>query len=157
MKILTTIGLGLLMLTLGAPSSALPPEMDHKVHPKPAVGPTSSEKAQPIQKVDTAPSGVPDRSGNVHRMGDGKQMRKNEPMGKEVNGAEGKGKGAGGMSMGKENMAAQMQTMKDHSKKMAGMTDQAKLGDEMKKHMRMMDDMMESMMKSQGHSAGATH
>ena len=54
------------------------------------------------------------------------------------------------MGMGMKDMQAHMQAMKDHSKMMEGITDQKKLDTEMKKHMRMMDDMMESMMKSHG-------
>jgi hypothetical protein len=62
------------------------------------------------------------------------------------------GKGMG-MGMGMKEMHAHMQAMKDHSKMMEGITDQKKLDTEMKKHMRMMDDMMESMMKSEEHPA----
>ena len=101
MKILTTIVLGLFMLSIGPSFSAVAEDTN--------------------QKANTAPSGVPDRSGNVHGMGDGQQMRKNEPMGKNVSGAGGKAMGAG--STGTDDMAAQMQKMKDHSKMMAGMTD----------------------------------
>ncbi len=70
------------------------------------------------------------------------------------------GMGHGGMAMGQhgmsmEDMHAHMQAMHDHSKMMEGMTDQKILGEEMKKHLRMMDDMMESMMRSQERSAAA--
>ncbi len=57
------------------------------------------------------------------------------------------------MGAGMKPMHAHMQAMKDHSKLMEGITDQKKLDVEMKKHMRMMDDMMESMMKHHEHSA----
>ena len=57
---------------------------------------------------------------------------------------------AAGQNMATPEMAAQMQAMKDHSKMMEGITDQKKLDSEMKKHMRMMDAMMESMMTSHG-------
>lgn len=59
-----------------------------------------------------------------------------------------------GMQMGKSGMAhgddmqARMQSLHDHSKMMEGMTDQTALSDEMKKHMRMMDEMMEKMMNA---------
>ncbi len=62
----------------------------------------------------------------------------------------------GGMTMGQHGMStkdqhAHMQAMHAHSKMMQGITDEVKLGEEMKKHMRMMDEMMETMMP--GHAA----
>ena len=65
------------------------------------------------------------------------------------------GSGGKSMGMGMKEMHAHMQAMKDHSKMMEGITDQKKLDTEMKKHMRMMDDMMESMMKHEEHPATA--
>ena len=52
-------------------------------------------------------------------------------------------------------MHTQMQTLHDHSKMMAGMNDCGQLRAAMKKHMRMMDEMMGTMM---GHTmdSGAT-
>ncbi len=61
---------------------------------------------------------------------------------------------AAGQNMATPEMAAGMQAMRDHSKMMDGITDPKKLDTEMKKHMRMMDDMMESMMM--GHGAATT-
>lgn len=72
-----------------------------------------------------------------------------QPMEKGGAGGKGMGQHGMGMGMGMKEMHAHMQAMKDHSKMMEGITDQKKLDVEMKKHMRMMDDMMESMMKSQ--------
>ena len=56
-----------------------------------------------------------------------------------------------GMTMAQHGMStkeqhAQMQAMHAHSTMMLGITDEVKLGEEMKKHMRMMDEMMETMM-----------
>jgi hypothetical protein len=73
------------------------------------------------------------------------------PSGSEQPG--GMGQGGRSMCMEMKDMHAHMQAMKDHSKMMEGVTDQKKLDAEMKKHMRMMDDMMESMMKCHEHSA----
>lgn len=66
------------------------------------------------------------------------------------------GMGHMGMEMGKSgmkrgmdmhDMQTHMQALHDHSKTMEGLTDQKAIAEEMKKHMRMMDDMMEMMMK----------
>ena len=56
--------------------------------------------------------------------------------------------GKAGMDHSKhmQEMHAKMGKLNDHTKKMEGMTDPEDLADEMKKHMRMMDDMMEKMM-----------
>lgn len=65
-------------------------------------------------------------------------------------------KGHKGMDMGKSGMQhgmdmgdmhAHMKAMHEHSTMMDGMTDDKALGEEMKKHMRMMDEMMEKMMQ----------
>ncbi len=53
---------------------------------------------------------------------------------------------AGGMA----DMHAHMQAMHEHSRMMEGISDPARLGEEMKKHMRMMDAMMEAMMDGRG-------
>ena len=112
-----------LLLAIGA-SGAVAQETSHEGHEGTGVTPAPSATQQPTEK------------GTAHPMGPG-------------------GMGSGGMAMGAgmKEMHAHMQAMKDHSKLMEGITDQKKLDVEMKKHMRMMDDMMESMMKSQEHPA----
>ncbi len=57
-----------------------------------------------------------------------------------------KGMGKSGMERGMD-MHAHMQALRDHSKMMEEMTDPKELSEETKKHMRMMDDMMEKMME----------
>ncbi len=52
-----------------------------------------------------------------------------------------------GMNMG--DMHTQMKGMHEHSKMMEGMTDDKALAEEMKKHMRMMDEMMEKILQRQ--------
>jgi hypothetical protein len=95
---------------------------------------TSSHETHEGTSATPAPSGSdqPTEKGASHPMGPG-------------------GMGHGGMGMGMKEMHAHMQAMKEHSKMMEGITDQKKLDTEMKKHMRMMDDMMESMMKHEQH------
>jgi hypothetical protein len=50
-------------------------------------------------------------------------------------------------------MHERMRTLHDHSKMMAGITDQKKLADEMKKHTRMLNDMIEQMTQTTGEPA----
>lgn len=136
MRTLTTIALGL-MLVLGA-SRAFAQEPSHEGHEGTTTAPAPGEGDQPMEKEPAHPMGP---GGMGKGMGHGMEM------------GQGMGMGQGkGMCMGKD-MPSCMQAMKDHSKMMEGITDQKKLDVEMKKHMRMMDDMMESMMNSQGHSA----
>ena len=121
MRTLAIVALGLL-LTIGA-SRAFAQEPSHEGHEGMAA-PEPSGGDQPMEKEPGHPMGP---------------------------GGMGKGMGHGmEMGMGTKHMEAQMQAMKDHSKMMEGITDQKKLDVEMKKHMRMMDDMMESMMNCQG-------
>lgn len=47
-------------------------------------------------------------------------------------------------------MHAHMKAMHEHSRMMHGISDPKRLDEEMKKHMRMMDEMMEAMMKTHG-------
>lgn len=119
-----TIVLGLL-LAISA-SGAFAQETSHEGHGGTAATPAPSGGQQPMEKETEHETGA----GGMRHGGMGMGM---------------------GMSM--KEMHAHMQAMKDHSKMMEGITDQKKLDVEMKKHMRMMDDMMESMMKSQEHGA----
>ena len=73
------------------------------------------------------------------------------------------GQGSMGMGMrgtqhggGMKDMHARMHALHEHSKKMEGMTDQRQLGEEMKHHMKMMDEMMEMMMQAHGEQAPAS-
>lgn len=58
---------------------------------------------------------------------------------------------------GMADMHAHMQAMHEHSRMMEGIGDPAQLGEEMKKHMRMMDEMMEAMMKTHGSAAAPSN
>lgn len=121
MRTLTTIALGLLLVLGG--SSAFAQEPSHEGH-EGMTTPAPSGSDQPMEKEPGHPMG-PGGMGMGKGMGHGK-----------------------GMGMGMKEMHAHMQAMKDHSKMMEGITDQKQLDVEMKKHMRMMDEMMESMMKN---------
>ena len=80
----------------------------------------------------------------------GQPMEPAQPMGEMGMEMGQKGMGTCGMCM--TPMDEQMTALQDHSKMMEGITDQKKLAAEMKKHMRMMDGMMETMMKSHASS-----